>query len=93
MSDEKYANYQGLFDARFSEIIVKTFIGFERSTFDQLAQNDNKHKEEPVVSLHFYKEAAELLREDIECGYFELPEGCSLEWSDGTPLPTEPYED
>lgn len=37
---ERYSNAQGLFDQAFAEIIVKTFPGFERTFFEQLAGND-----------------------------------------------------
>ena len=89
---EKYAAHQGLFDTRFSEIIIKTFVGFERSTFDQLSQNDEQENG-PIVSVYYstYTEgAAQDLIDGIETGRYQLPEGTSLVWEDGTPLPEEP---
>ena len=90
---ELYAKHQGLFDDRFAEIIVKTWVGFERTVFEQLARNDPKPVSNecmPTASITWYGQAAEELIEDIECGFSELPEGTSLEWSDGTPISEEP---
>ncbi len=89
---ELYAKNQGLFDQRFTEIIVKTWVGFERTVFEQLSRNDPKPFTggEPSVSITWYGQAAEELVEDIECGFSELPEGTSLTWSDGTPISEEP---
>ncbi len=88
---ELYARNQGLFDQRFTEIVVKTWVGFERTLFEQLARNDRKAVAEstPTISINWYGEAATELMEDIECGHYELPEGTSLTWSDGTPIPEE----
>ncbi len=36
-----YAANQPLFDTRFDEIMVKLFVGFERSKFDVLERNDS----------------------------------------------------
>lgn len=91
---ETYARHQGLFDARFEEIIIKTFVGFERSVFDKLADNDETEEDysTPVIRINWYGEAAEDLIEGLEDGTYYLPEGTSLEWADGTPLPIEPEE-
>lgn len=39
---ELYSKHQHLFDGRFEEIMIHTFPGFARSTFDTLSQNDNE---------------------------------------------------
>ena len=93
---ELYSKNQGLFDKRFTEIIVKTWVGFERTVFEQLSRNDPRplythpKSDQPTASITWYGQAAEELIEDIECGFSELPEGTSLEWSDGTPISEEP---
>lgn len=91
---ELYSRNQGLFDQRFTEIIVKTWVGFERTTFEQLARNDRTPLSEvtPTVSITWYGDAAEELVEDIAVGHYELPEGTSLTWGDGTPIPVDPEE-
>lgn len=92
---EIYAARQGLFDEAFTEILVKTWFGFERTTFEQLSRNDPKPVTESTRTLYvaYPEKAAEELIEDIECGYVELPEGTSLTWGDGSPLPVEPREE
>ncbi len=39
---ELYSRHQDLFDSKFEEIIVKTWVGFERTMFETLAKNDPK---------------------------------------------------
>ncbi len=40
-----YARHQELFDTRFEEIMIKNFVGFERSKFDILERNDSVSEE------------------------------------------------
>ncbi len=79
---ELYARHQGLFDGRFAEIMIRTFPGFDRARFDQLAENDPEEAELAVVNITWYEEENE-----------DLPEGTSRYWSDGTPLPEEGFTD
>lgn len=39
--NDLYKANQRLFDEHFAKIMITTFVGFERSTFDQLAGNDD----------------------------------------------------
>lgn len=64
MSDEKYDAHQGLFDEMFAEIIVKTFVGFDRAKFEQLAENDLV-AEEVGINITWYESYADWEEGDI----------------------------
>lgn len=79
MSEEKYDAHQGLFDEMFAEIIVKTFVGFDRAKFEQLAENDSV-AEEVRININWYSET-----DDV--GDWE--EGDISYFSDGMPAMEE----
>ncbi len=43
---ELYARNQGLFDSTFEQIMIKLFVGFERSKFEVLERNDHNTESE-----------------------------------------------
>ena len=75
---ELYSANQRLFDEIFAVMMVKTWVGFERTVFDQLSVNDDTHLVVMPPPSH----------NDFE----DLPEGTSTHWADGTPLPVDPEE-
>lgn len=61
---ELYSKHQPLFDEQFAEIIIKTFIGFDRAKFEQLSANDPV-AEEVSVNINWYESEADWEEGDI----------------------------
>lgn len=87
---ELYTRHQGLFDARFLDILFKTFVGLERHIFEKLADNDPLAPSQAEYSLTWYGEEAEEVMEAVWNGTLKLP-GCPEGyWDDGSPIGDEP---
>ena len=61
---ELYSKHQALFDDRFAEIMIKTFIGFDRAKFEQLSDNDSV-EENTAINITWYEDDTEWVEGDI----------------------------
>ena len=66
---ELYSKHQALFDDRFAEIMIKTFIGFDRAKFEQLSENDESVTSEVAVNINWYGDTDDEW-EDGDLSYF-----------------------
>lgn len=79
-----YSRHQQLFNDRFAEIMIRTFVGFERSKFDALEQNDPEESAPSIeYTIRWYEDDDRYNDPDAELEDWE--EGDISYFSDGLP--------